>query len=36
MLPAISQEILVRLMQGDPVKSVEVSASGSDFAYQFG
>lgn len=36
MLPAVSQEILVRLMQGDPVKSVEVSASGSDFAYQFG
>ncbi len=35
MLPRISQEILTRLMQGDPVRAVSVSAAGSDFSYAF-
>jgi type VI secretion system protein VasG len=36
MLPTVSQELLTRLMQGQPVQSVEVSATDSDFTYKFG
>jgi type VI secretion system protein VasG len=36
LLPRISREILVRLGEGRPVKSVSVSAPGDDFEYTFG
>jgi len=36
MLPTISQELLTRLMEGNPIQSVEVSATDSDFVYRFG
>jgi type VI secretion system protein VasG len=35
MLPVVSQEILTRLMAGDPIKSVQISAADSDFTYKF-
>ena len=35
MLPAISHEILTRWMEGNPIQSVSVSASDSEFTYQF-
>jgi type VI secretion system protein VasG len=36
MLPAISQELLKRMMEGTPVKRVEVRVSDGDFHYGFG
>jgi type VI secretion system protein VasG len=36
MLPAISQELLKRMMEGTPVKQVEVRVSDGDFHYGFG
>jgi type VI secretion system protein VasG len=34
-LPRISQEMLVHLMDGKPVGRVHVSVEGGDFAYSF-
>jgi type VI secretion system protein VasG len=35
-LPRISEEFLKRMMAGDPVKSVTLTVSNGDFAYQYG
>ncbi len=35
LLPSVSEEILTRLMQGNPIESVAVSATDSEFSYQF-
>lgn len=34
-LPAISGEFLTRMMEGEPVERVHVSAQGGEFAYGF-
>ena len=34
-LPAISQEILTRMMEGQPVQRVNVTVADSEFAYAF-
>jgi type VI secretion system protein VasG len=35
MLPAISQELLKRMMEGTPIKRVQVRVSEGDFQYGF-
>jgi type VI secretion system protein VasG len=36
MLPAISHEFLTRMMSGDPVSRLHVSAANDEFLYDFG
>ena len=36
MLPTVSQELLSRMMLGNPVQSITVSAADSEFTYTFG
>jgi type VI secretion system protein VasG len=36
MLPAISHEFLTRMMTGQAVSRLHVSATGGDFRYDFG
>jgi type VI secretion system protein VasG len=35
-LPTISRELLTRLSQGNPLRSVEIDAKDDDFSYTYG